>query len=339
MIVEGQYLAAGSTRTEAATLGRDGDHLVLRHGGHERRLDSDQFRVSDRLASLPRRLEFPAGDSFSTPDNDGIDTLLADLGLLREPSLVDRLERRWVWALAAVAALPVCLWLLFSYGLPLVADPLSRAVPEAVTDELDDAILELLENQVFEPTTLTPERQAEITALLDALEPEPAVDLLFYAGGAIDANALALPGGTIVLTDELVFLSEYDGELSAVLAHEVAHVHHRHALRALIQTVGAATVLSWIFGDLTLATDLVLVSAPALLQQLSYTRAFEREADAEARRQLQAHGIPERCLASLMERLEAHVGGDTERVPGFLQTHPGFRERIAAAQDGPPCGP
>jgi Zn-dependent protease with chaperone function len=338
VLIEGQYLAPGGSRAWPARLQSGPGGVELQWDDQVHRYGTDELRVSDRLARLPRRIEFPDGGTFTTPDNDGVDAALARLGAKPRASLVDRMERRWTWALAAVLALPLCLWLLFTQGLPVIAGPLSMAVPERVTDLLDDTLLELLETQVFEPTALEPERQAEITALLDTLEPETPIDLLYRGGGLIGANALALPGGTVILTDELVGLAEHDGELSAVLAHEIAHVRHRHALRSLIQTVGAATVLGWVFGDLSFVTDLALVSAPALVQQLGYTRDFEREADEKARRMLSARGIPVRCLASMMQRLEEHVGDGADVGPGWLQTHPGFDERIAAASTGPACG-
>lgn len=338
MRLEGDYQLPDDSRAWPARLAsRPDGGLELRWGDEVRPVRADGLRVSERLARVPRRLTFPDGASFVTVDNDGLEEALALLGVHRPASIVDRMERRWAWALAAVLALPVCLWLLFTQGLPLVADPLSRAVPERVTDLLDDTILEVLEAQVFEPSDLSSQRQAEILTLLDVLGPETPVDLLFRGGGLIGANALALPGGTLVVTDELVELAQHDGELSAVLAHEIAHVEHRHALRSLIQTVGAATVLGWVFGDLSLVTDLALVSAPALLQQLSYSRDFERDADAQALRMLTSRGIPTRCLASMMQRLADHVGDAQSTVPGWLQTHPGFEERILAASVGPPC--
>jgi len=43
--------------------------------------------------------------------------------------------------------------------------------------------------------------------------------------------SLALPGGTQVMTDEIVKLAHHDDELSAVAAHGLGHVQHCHALR------------------------------------------------------------------------------------------------------------
>ena len=210
-------------------------------------------------------------------------------------------------------------------------------MPQQMVDTLDDAFLELLENQVFEPSQLSEAQQDKVSAVAALLDDEVSIDLLFRDGQELGANALALPGGTVIFTDELVELMEYDGEFLAVMAHEAGHVVHRHGLRNLFQTIGAATVLGWVFGDLSLVTDLALVSAPTVLQQLSYSRGFEESADRYAHDVLQARGYPVACMASAMRKLEQHVAGRHDALPGFMLSHPGFDARIAAAEGGPDC--
>ena len=46
---------------------------------------------------------------------------------------------------------------------------------------------------------------------------------------AVYLRALALPGGIIVVTDDMVNLAANDPELLAVLAHEMGHLRGRHA--------------------------------------------------------------------------------------------------------------
>ncbi len=57
----------------------------------------------------------------------------------------------------------------------------------------------------------------------------------FRASPIIGANAFALPGGIVIVTDQLMQLAEHDDEILAVLAHEIGHVKHRHVLRGLPQ--------------------------------------------------------------------------------------------------------
>jgi hypothetical protein len=83
------------------------------------------------------------------------------------------------------------------------------------------------------------------------------------------ANAFALPGGTVVVTDQLLELSPDDAALAGVLAHEIGHVEHRHLMRQLISGTVVGVVATLLAGD----TSSVMVALPAVLADLSYSRA------------------------------------------------------------------
>lgn len=51
--------------------------------------------------------------------------------------------------------------------------------------------------------------------------------ILIYRG---EPNALAIPGGNIYLSNELLNLIETDDELEAILVHEIIHIENRHGL-------------------------------------------------------------------------------------------------------------
>ncbi|HWH83980.1 MAG TPA: M48 family metallopeptidase, partial [Burkholderiaceae bacterium] len=167
-------------------------------------------------------------------------------------------------------------------------------------------------------------------------------DLRFHASpargaggrGGIGPNAFALPGGTIVVTDEmLALLQGRDDVLIGVLGHELGHVRRRHGMRLLVQTTLIATASSLAWGDFSS----VLAAAPALLGQRSYSRDFEREADTDAITLLQANGLSPALMVELFERLAAQRSGaqrDTEHRPAVdlgiaLASHPDDAERIA----------
>ena len=147
---------------------------------------------------------------------------------------------------------------------------------------------------------------------------------LHFHSGRLGANAFALPGGTIVVTDELVALLEGRDELLlGVLGHEAGHVSHRHGMRALVQSTLLGSITALAFGDFSS----MLAGAPALLGHLAYSRNFEREADGEAIRLLQASGLSPELMVTVFERLQAQRGG---RVLGIaLASHPANAERIA----------
>jgi Zn-dependent protease with chaperone function len=170
---------------------------------------------------------------------------------------------------------------------------------------------------------------------------QPRYTLHFRDGGPVGANALALPDGTIVVTDQLLALAAHDEEIFAVLAHELGHINRRHSLRMLIQGSIVAFVVSWYIGDVSS----VAAGAPTLLLQARYSRDHEREADNYGADMLKANGISPRRLADMLTKLEAaHLSkvekaaekersppaADKPRISDYLASHPATRERIDA---------
>jgi Zn-dependent protease with chaperone function len=155
--------------------------------------------------------------------------------------------------------------------------------------------------------------------------------ILFRGGGPLGANAVALPAGIVVVTDELVSLAKDNGEIAAVLAHEAGHVRGRHGLRHLLQNSMTVLLVSAATGDLASISSLA-AAAPTMLVDAKYSRDFEREADAAAARYLRSRGIPLRKYADILSRMEAdrerYGKGERSRVSGYLSTHPSVRERI-----------
>ena len=155
------------------------------------------------------------------------------------------------------------------------------------------------------------------------------------------ANAFALPDGSIILTDDMVHLSEHDDELLAVVAHEIGHIQHQHGLRSVIQGSMLSVAAMLISGDLSAAGDLV-VAIPVLLMHLGYSRDFEREADDYAWASMHRHNVDTQHFVHLMQRLQARLCADQAiDLPAaeqaacqqpdwqrYLITHPGIQERI-----------
>jgi predicted Zn-dependent protease len=140
-------------------------------------------------------------------------------------------------------------------------------------------------------------------------------------------NAFASLGGHIVIYRGLIERMPNEDALAAVIAHEIAHVRHRHPAASLGRGVAVAVVLSVIgMSSGTGVADRVVGAAPGLAL-LKFSRDQEEQADADAMRAIaKAYG---------------HVGGmqDLFRVfqdarpdaPGgaqFLLTHPVTAQRL-----------
>ena len=138
------------------------------------------------------------------------------------------------------------------------------------------------------------------------------------------ANAMALPGGLIVIHSGLIREAKTPDEITGVLAHEMAHVQHRHMTRSIIRNSALAIPLMLLLGDVSQ----ILLIDPSNINELvarGFSRDTEREADLGALTMLKSAGITSRGLRRFFLRQEK--GGD---LPAFLSTHPGGEERATA---------
>jgi len=234
-----------------------------------------------------------------------------------------------VLALAALVAAYV-------YGIPLVATALAMRLPTTVTDTLGRETLAALDRQVFTASALPRERQQSLEAAFRQLEMPPGSSasyrLEFRKSDEVGANAMALPSGTIVVTDGLVALAQDDREILGVLAHEAGHVERRHGLRGIVQNSLMGIVVAWIVGDVS---ALAPAAASALLEA-SYSRDLEREADTFAVEVMRANNIPLENLANILRRLESSGGASgMSSALRYLSTHPATAERIAQLEGKP----
>lgn len=304
------------------------------------RLSLDALRVSPRLGRTPRVLTLPDGASCEVPDDDALDRHLAAAPTSSgAPRFVAMLERYWSTVLLAVAASVAGLLLFIQFGVPALAHRVAHALPTAVDEALGEGALTALDEAFFEPSEVDDATQAELREIFAILEThsdtELTPQLVFRDGGAIGANAFALPSGIVVVTDQLVKLAEGTDQVAGVLAHELGHVAHRHALRSVLQQAGVAVMVAAAMGDVASISALA-ATLPVVLVELQYSRRFEREADAYAVSLLERSGLPPDALAEMLERLSEEAGG-TE-IPEYLSTHPDTRERIRAIRGQRPVG-
>jgi Zn-dependent protease with chaperone function len=173
-------------------------------------------------------------------------------------------------------------------------------------------------------------------ALAQAVAHLPPSEVPFYRlefrQSTIGPNAFALPGGTVVLTDELY--ARVDGDpavLVGVLGHELGHLRHRHGMRMLVQAGVLSAAAGALYGDFSTLFSQI----PVLLGQASYSRAFEHEADVDSVRLLRADGISPAVMASFFVKLRQPRPGETAasappmpRLPIALASHPADAERI-----------
>ncbi|MBY4676451.1 M48 family metallopeptidase [Marinobacterium arenosum] len=329
MQLQGYLYAAGSSRREPARLSVDPQGRVW--CAQESLGYWQQLQVSDRIGSSARYLQLVDGRRFECRDNDTIDRLEQRFNPSPSGRWLATMESRLRYVLLALLITVAAGFGLFRYGIPVMAEQLARQLPEPMVRELGGSTLALLDRQLFKPSQLPAEQRQLLQTLMAELNgqlPEADYRLLLRDGGPLGANALALPSGELLITDQLVQLAEHPDELSGVLAHEIGHLQQRHLLRSLLQNSAMLVVLAAVTGDVSAAQG-VLVGLPTFLVEQHYSRQFEFEADAFAKQLLLARGRDPARMGQLLVRLAEQQGGGQ---PDWLATHPSSAERLQRLQ-------
>jgi predicted Zn-dependent protease len=251
-------------------------------------------------------------------------------------SLVVRLQQSWRGVAASLLAVVFCLFALWHWGLPWGSQAVLSVTPLSVDRAAGEIALRAIDEQWMRPSELSADKQAALRKAFDQLVHKslgaqaPAHTLLFRKS-KIGANAFALPGGSMVMTDDMVELVGNDeAVLLGVLAHELGHVQHRHGMRMLIQGSAVGLIAGLVWGD----ASSLLATVPILLGQASYSRDAERQADQFAADVLVAAGRPPSVMVRLFERLEENKkktqsGDNPWSAMGIsFSSHPADEERI-----------
>jgi len=350
-------------RDAAVAIGRDSVQVRAVDRVSDYRVDT--LRLSTPVAGVPLRIALPDGSTLIVRDQD--EKVAALLGQPRR-SVAYRLEQNLPFVFVALILLGAIMFFAYRDGVPWLAAKVATRVPHAAEAQLGETILKALDHFAFEKSTLPEEKSAEVTDAFDRLvaaADAPALELhleLRHAKSFVGANALAIPGGTVVVTDQLIDEVSGVDKVAAVLAHEIGHQVRRHALVQLLQGSAIALIFGAVAGDIS-GVGSIAAAAPGLVLRLNYSRNAEDEADRFAYDLLQKTGASPALLGDALEDLvrsrckatPADAGSDNhddednanaeERSRGctgkpakpgtrigYLSTHPAIESRIANAR-------
>ncbi len=150
-----------------------------------------------------------------------------------------------------------------------------------------------------------------------------------------EINAFALPGGFFYVNSGLILAADEEAELAGVMAHEIAHVAARHAMReqtrmnyASMASIPLVFVGSW--GIYEAASAAMSLALP--LTFMKFSRGFESEADYLGLQYMYKAGYDPQAFISFFEKIQAQ----DKKKPGTLakafSSHPQTPERIEKSQ-------
>jgi beta-barrel assembly-enhancing protease len=225
-------------------------------------------------------------------------------------------------SLGVAAAFAAAFW----FGMPLVSRPLANAIPPSVEARIGDSIAEVLIGR--QETCENPDGENALDTLVERVLAgvEAPVDISVEVVKSPMVNAIALPGGRIIIFAGLIAKVEGSDEVSGVLAHEIGHIVHRHSMQALVRHFALSMVVTAFTGN-----DWKIGGAAQFLIQNAYSREAEAEADDTGVAILDRAGLRADGLAAFFGRLQKDHDDSHLR---YIGTHPPLADRQAKIARG-----
>lgn len=277
----------------------------------------DKHKVSLKYGAFPHQyLETTETDFASTLQNT-----YRGHNFLKSP--YSRLQKSGVKGLLLVFFVAIGLFsLIYFFVIPLVGESFARVMPRETEVSLGDAVFDnmVATEKVMDSSSIY------VNRLFKKLKNDNDYDIRIFVVDDPIINAFALPGGRIVVYRGILEKMKSHEELVALLAHEQSHVQYRHTTRSLCRNLSNYIFISVLFGDVSGASA-ILIENGNHLQNLSYTRSLEEEADMMGLKLMVNNNIDPNGMVHLFERLQKAEGEFS--IPQFLSSHPLTSERIA----------
>ena len=326
------YLSGQSKSLPAVLLGCNGG-FWLRSNSKEINLElcRDEMVIQAPVGSLPYKILLAEGHLFEAENNQETKKFLEFCQKPNAESWLSYLEQKKTVILVGIIILAGLVITVPKYGLPWMGDQVAHWIPQSWLMMAGDETLEILDESFFSPSELAPQDQDQFTKEFNRMASlvlkDQTARLVFRQSEEIGPNAFALPGGLVVLTDELVEIAEDRAGVIGVLAHELGHVQLKHPARRLVRSLMALALVSLIFDDAaTFAEELAAISGSLI--SLAYTREFEEEADRAGKEILVGAGLSPIPLADLLQKLSDGCEENCSQLPEWLTTHPSVPSRI-----------
>ena len=221
-------------------------------------------------------------------------------------------------ALLAVLIIPALIY----WGIPSASGLFARFVPVSIEKQLGQYVInELFPNRVICETDAGREALEKLVARLAPPDSDYEFQLEIIDSDWV--NAIAFPGGKILIFRGLLEKSRSADAVAGVLAHEMQHVFQRHGTENLLNQVA----LSGLFKLLTVEANAIaetLFAGVRTLSLLKYTRELETEADALALQLLFEAKVDPVEMLSMFAVLQKHAPS----LPESFSTHPEMSSRL-----------
>ena len=286
---------------------------------------------------------------FNTPEGERLETLVVE-----NPDFYENYQRiapndfsrttikdSFNWEIISAGAL---ILLLFFYAVFKIVpyyflDQLADKIPLEWEETIGDAVLSTF------PVEKNPDPRvmALLTDTLRLLKQskveETPYNLKVFILPTEQINALALPGGNIIIFEGLLKIADSPEEIAGLLAHEVQHIFLKHSTRGILRNLASGMLLALVRGDANAVMESV-VGIAGQLNTLGFSRKMETEADIKGIELMLEAKINPKGMLSIFKKLlkeelkleenkkNSSISKNAKEVFYYLSTHPSAKIRI-----------
>jgi len=333
MMIPATYYKAGNSFARAVTLEFSESALCIVDLNNDNNL-RQTFALNDikrqpSLATLPQEIALPNGDQLVVESQYPLENYIT----VNHGIVYSMEKHRSLWVIALLL-IPLCLYGIIAKLIPAAAQSIVPLIPQVVLEQVDKQVITVIDSTLASPSELEADVIESVSMQWQALDKELTIDLKEYSlnfrkSKAYGANAFALPGGTIVLTDDLVNLFKNDPQaLTAVLLHEIGHVEYQHGVQLMMESIGTTLLMTYFLGDMEGIAEIFSGTALSVIQN-QFSQKFEQQADSFSVKYLNELGIPENKLAVALKGL---IGNQPNLgvFEQYFSSHPSLEERTKA---------
>ncbi len=173
-----------------------------------------------------------------------------------------------------------------------------------------------------------PEEQAKLQSLVDSLAPCLALPYPITVSLVKSevVNAMAVPGGKMVVFSGLLESVSSTNGLMFILAHELGHFKNRDHLRLMGRGIVLSILAMLAFGGDSGISD--ILASTINLRTAKYSQSRESQADHTALRTLHCHFGHVGGATELFEALKSQEEGFDFEMLHYFSSHPELQQRI-----------
>lgn len=269
------------------------------------------------------RLRHPRDNRFdiTIEGNEAANYIQLQQAELARPWMQTRQAREWGRNLLLFLGIIGGIVLLYFLLVPWLAGLMAGKVSIKTEERFGEAVYDALRIEDSQDTAAS----FLVNQFFNEMDIPTAYSIRITVAKGNVVNAFALPGGRIVVYDELIRKMDSYTELAALLSHEFTHVNNKHSTKSIFRRLGSRVFIGLLFGRLGSVTT-VLVDHADNLKSLKYSRRLEKEADTEGLELLKARKIDPKGFRDLFRHLKESAPASA--MPEFLASHPDIDKRI-----------